>query len=189
MRFSPLPQGGYETTANSAALAVFEGLQRPEWVERLRADTDAMGDHVFSSYAVESKVALAMWKESVRLHSPTPGGTVRLTTQDTRLGPYLIPAGVGVLAPQHVFHRSEKNFEDPDSYRPERFLPNSPLGGVCHWQPFSLGNKKTSISRCALSLTRFRPSQLCRNAHCLVGGTHADRLSPVAFSIACGTAT
>lgn len=93
--------GGYETTANSTANAIYETLKSgDEWEQRLRADVARFeGDALWRDYGAESEVAHAIFKETLRLHTAAPGGTVRLVPQEgVTIGGYTLPPGVGVIA-------------------------------------------------------------------------------------------
>lgn len=61
--------------------------------------------------------------ESLRIEPPVPSSSSLTVTEDTRLGPYLIKK-------DHIFtldiwraHHNPEQWQDPDSFIPERFDP------------------------------------------------------------------
>jgi len=59
-------------------------------------------------------------KESMRLH-PAVTQVGRESAQYDTLGGYHIPANTHFLIGIHVIHRSEKYWQDPETFKPERF--------------------------------------------------------------------
>jgi cytochrome P450 family 4 len=73
---------------------------------------------------VQTKLPLcsAVINETLRLYPPAPI-TVRYTEAPVELQPgIIVPTGTMLYLPIWWIHRSPDNFEDPDSFRPERFL-------------------------------------------------------------------
>ncbi|KAF4465156.1 cytochrome P450 monooxygenase, partial [Fusarium albosuccineum] len=74
----------------------------------------------------------AVMMETLRLNGPNTGQELRVTPRGkhTRLGNYDIPGGVVVSSSPFCLHRTKEVFSDPDSWRPERWLPEpSPWDG------------------------------------------------------------
>ena len=58
--------------------------------------------------------------EVLRLYPPA-WGIAREAVEDCEIGGYRVPKGSIVLMSQSVMHRDPRYFEDPDSFKPERW--------------------------------------------------------------------
>jgi hypothetical protein len=58
----------------------------------------------------------------MRLYPVVSSGTIRITHKPMQLGPYSLPAGQPVLIPFFSIHRSLRLWDDPDAFKPERWL-------------------------------------------------------------------
>jgi len=63
-------------------------------------------------------------KEALRLHPPQPAIN-RITTEETKLGDYVVPAGTSIMCDAHVLHHNPKYWNDPDKFDPDRFSPEN----------------------------------------------------------------
>ncbi|KAL1429917.1 hypothetical protein MTO96_015417 [Rhipicephalus appendiculatus] len=68
--------------------------------------------------------------ETLRMHPSTPLGIPHNTTTDTRVGKWDIPKDTGMLYNIYAVHHDPKNWENPEEFRPERFL-DPVTGNVC----------------------------------------------------------
>lgn len=78
-------------------------------------------------------------KESLRILSP---GVMfpRFVPQATHLGSYLVPAGSEVVYSPYVTHHDPEVFEQPDRFRPDRWLSAKPT--AYEYLPFGSGARK-----------------------------------------------
>jgi hypothetical protein len=115
---------GHETTASQLAWA-FELLARtPEVVERLD-DDDYLTATIY---------------EIQRLKPVLPNAEPRLTMQPVTIGGYRYPAGVALIPSAFLLHRDAELYPEPNHFRPERFLGQSP--GTYTWIPFGGGRRR-----------------------------------------------
>lgn len=63
----------------------------------------------------------AIIKETMRL-SPPAWIIGREALEDVQIGPWTIPAGAQIVTSQWIMHRDPRYFEDPLTFRPERWL-------------------------------------------------------------------
>jgi len=77
--------------------------------------------------------------EALRLRVPL-FALGRGTQAEYQLGPFTIPAGMGIAIPLLLVYRSPGMFKDPTVFRPERFEPPEPAPGT--WVPFGDGIRK-----------------------------------------------
>ena len=65
---------------------------------------------------------------------------IRQALEDDEIGGHEVKAGQSVLIAPWVIHRHEKLWDEPDAFRPERFLPeNRKSIDRYAWLPFSSG--------------------------------------------------
>lgn len=98
---------GYGTTSAAIGWAVLRVLERPDVLERLRDGDDAYLDGVVN--------------EVLRLHPP---GTVapRKVMRDVTYAGHRIKKGTTLLYSALITHRMPEHWDDPLSFRPERWL-------------------------------------------------------------------
>ncbi|KAF2674008.1 putative cytochrome P450 monooxygenase [Microthyrium microscopicum] len=133
---------GFDTSGITLAFYVHElskrpGLQRALHKELLTLEQPILigkgrTDHGLPSAKVLDALPLlqATLQETLRLRSAIPGPQPRVTpTKGCTLGPdqeYFVPGGVRISAQAHSLHRNPEVFDDPETWRPERWLENSP---------------------------------------------------------------
>lgn len=120
--------GGTETTSNTTAWAMAELLRNPDSMNKLREEIDKI---VGPSRAVEEddlnelKYLQAVVKETMRLRPALPLLLPRKAREDTEFMGYNIPKGTTVIVNAWAIHRDPDSWEDPFSFKPERFLNSS----------------------------------------------------------------
>jgi cytochrome P450 family 135 len=120
---------GHETTATGLAWAIERLVRHPAILGR--ATTAAReGDDAYLDAVVT---------ESLRVRPVVPDVS-RLLTAEFRLGEYVLPAGVFVDPAIYLVQRSPASYEDPLTFRPERFVGRRPDPNV--WLPFGGGTRR-----------------------------------------------
>lgn len=76
--------------------------------------------------------------ETMRLYPPGWAFT-RTAVAPDELGSYRIPAGSMLVVSSYANHRNPRFWSDPDRFDPERFGPDEPTPGPCHYFPFGVG--------------------------------------------------
>jgi cytochrome P450 len=120
---------GHETTATSLAWCFELLLRRPDLVQRLR-DEAATGS---------TRLLDAVVRETLRVR-PVFRYTSRRLRRPLVLGAYTVPAGVAVGANIYLAHHRGDRYDDPDAFKPERFLDSAPMSGT--WVPFGGGIRR-----------------------------------------------
>lgn len=138
---------GHETTASALTWAVFELVQKPELLERVRQEVNTvMGDRTRPTIDDLEKMELVRLciAESLRMY-PEPPLLIRRCTDEDEL-PAAVTGGkpVPLLRGSDIFiavynlHRSPKYWENPDDFDPERFLrPFINLEEAPEWKGFN----------------------------------------------------
>ncbi|HZQ49940.1 MAG TPA: cytochrome P450 [Candidatus Dormibacteraeota bacterium] len=142
---------GHETTACLLSWTSFVLATRPDVQERVRTELEAAGtDRAPASLPSRTPYTQAVLSEVLRLFPPAYAFG-RRAVRATRVGPHSIAAGVTVLMSPWAMHRDPQVFEDPEEFRPERWLDGlaSRLPRFAYY-PFSSGPRRCVGSSFAL---------------------------------------
>ncbi|KAK4481147.1 hypothetical protein RD792_012025 [Penstemon davidsonii] len=137
---------GSETTSISIEWGFAELLRNPHTFKRLREELDQV---VGVNRRVEEKdvenlpYLQAVVKETLRLHPALPLLLPRNTMEDTEYMGYRIPKGTQVLVNAWAIGRDPDSWEDPLSFKPERFLQSNIEYKGQHFEliPFGSGRR------------------------------------------------
>jgi cytochrome P450 len=121
---------GHETTATALAWAFERLVRNPAAVARLRDEAEA-GEDTYVDAVV---------KETLRSR-PVVIDVARTLAAPTRLGGYDLPAGVMVVPMITLVQTGPGAWEDPDAFRPERFLDGAQPDPYT-WIPFGGGVRR-----------------------------------------------
>jgi cytochrome P450 len=114
---------GHETTARTLGWALHLISRSPETAAHLRAEADAF-DLSDPKWADALPWTRAVIEESMRLFPPAPTLARRAIGPDV-IGGQAIETGTSVAISPWVLHRHEALWDEPDDFRPERFLPRT----------------------------------------------------------------
>ena len=120
---------GHETTASTLAWTLHDLARRPELLARVQRAADE-GDDAYLEATI---------KESMRLR-PVIRNVARRLTEPTRVGGYDLPAGVVVFPSIALVHQRADVWDEPEQFRPERFLGANPPPAT--WIPFGGGLRR-----------------------------------------------
>lgn len=137
---------GHHTTSGTAAWTLIELLRHPEQMAAVRAELDdlfADGSDVSFQALREIPRLEGAIKEALRLHPPLIL-VLRKATRDMDLAGHSIRAGSLVGASLSVSNRLPEAFDDPDDFRPERYLDprHDDLDNPWAWLPFGGGRHR-----------------------------------------------
>ena len=125
-----LLMAGTDSTAHTLVTATYGMLTHPDMLRKLKTELkEAIPDRdSFVEWAVLEKLPYlrAVIKESLRYVSGSPGRLPRTvpSTGAVFCG-WQIPPGTIITSGTYVHHRNPKVFEDPNTFRPERWLQGS----------------------------------------------------------------
>ncbi|MFL5885294.1 MAG: cytochrome P450 [Thermoleophilaceae bacterium] len=129
---------GHHTTTAAVAWMFDQLLRDGELEQQLRADIDAGEDRWLH----------ATIQETLRWRAPIYG-VPRKTMQDIEIGDWRLPAGAYLALILHLVHRRPDLYDDPEAFRPARFLDKEP--DPLLWIPFGGGERKCIGARFALT--------------------------------------
>jgi cytochrome P450 family 135 len=124
---------GHETTATSVAWAIERLVRHPQQLGRLVAEIDSEADGGPSDYMT------AVVNETLRVRPVVPI-VVRVLQQELAVGGYSLPAGTRVTPSIYLTNRNPNVYEQPEEFRPERFLDGGPE--TFSWIPFGGGIRR-----------------------------------------------
>jgi len=111
---------GVHNTARWINLILLQLHFSPEWQNRVRGELEAWdGRDVMAVGGMASLKAIIMEIQRLR---PIVHFTRRNAAQDFEFGGYNVPAGTNILMANSCCHFLEEFYDDPFSFRPERFL-------------------------------------------------------------------
>ncbi|HZH51361.1 MAG TPA: cytochrome P450 [Microvirga sp.] len=115
---------GHETTANALSWSLYLLSQDERARRRIEQEVDeVLGQEPIQPHHLERLVyTRAVIDEAIRLYPPAPYMS-RAAIADDRVGELHIPAGSIVAIAPYVLHRHRRLWDEPDAFRPERFLP------------------------------------------------------------------
>lgn len=115
---------GIDTTGTAASFLLYHLATNPDKQETLYQEicqTIGTSGHLTEADLVKMRYTKAVQMESQRIQ-PSVFGTSRMFEKDLVINGYNIPAGTTIVRAGHFTSMNPKNFEDPEKFRPERWL-------------------------------------------------------------------
>jgi cytochrome P450 len=135
--------GAHDTSTTAMTAMSYYLARYPEWQERCRAESLALGKPAISFADLDALPSLGLvMKECIRLVAPLPQ-VGRRAVKDTELLGYHIPKGTYVFPMPHFNHHMHEYWSSPEQFDPERFADDrredkshtyafAPYGGGVH---------------------------------------------------------
>jgi cytochrome P450 len=116
-----LLMAAHDTSTSTLTTMAYYLARNPEWQERCRAESRAIGSGPIRYSDLDRLTSLDLvMKESMRLVPPVPGITRRANRETELLG-YRVPAGAYVAVHLWGLHHLPELWPDPERFDPERF--------------------------------------------------------------------
>lgn len=133
--------GGAETSAGVLTWALYLLDRHPEVQRLLHEEVDSVlsGRAATREDLPNLPLTNRIITETLRLHPPTWILT-RQVTADTTLGKSQLPPGTMIAVSPYVIHRSDRIYEDPNEFHPERWVDTTPNRKT--YIPFGLGARR-----------------------------------------------
>ncbi|OLT38573.1 cytochrome P450 [Saccharomonospora sp. CUA-673] len=139
-----LMMAAHDTTTITSTAAAYYLAKHPEWQERVRAESLALGDDYPDTAALDTLESLELViKEALRLVAPVPS-LQRTTVTGTEVLGHYIPEGQLVGVAPAVNHFDPACWSDPHTFDPERFAEHrrEDKSHRFAWMPFGGGAHK-----------------------------------------------
>ncbi|GAA1856105.1 cytochrome P450 [Pseudonocardia ailaonensis] len=134
-----LMMAAHDTSTVATASAAYHLGRHPEWQERARAESLALGDAPPGVAELRSLTTLdRVVREALRMDAPVPV-VMRTAVKDTQVAGRFVPAGTRVVVAQAVNHYDPECWTDPEAFDPGRF--DGPVERDA-WVPFGGGVHK-----------------------------------------------
>lgn len=117
---------GHETTANALAYMLYLLAKNPEAKQKVQVELDALlnpADMTFESLQKLTYTTMVI-KEAMRLYPPA-WIIVREAATDDIIDGYLVKKGHKVFASPYAMQHSERYWDKPEEFHPERFSPEN----------------------------------------------------------------
>jgi cytochrome P450 len=132
---------GHDTTALTLTYTWYLLSEHPDVEARVHAELDDLlggGRPAFADVRAMEYTEAAL-QEAMRLYPPVYA-MFREPQVDVRLGGYRVPAGSAVMLPQWAVHRSERYWDEPVKFDPDRWLDGrADAGHRFAYFPFGAG--------------------------------------------------
>ena len=131
---------GHETTAVTLFWALIMLAEAPEeqaWLAQEMGNVEIETETAFASEAGLIRTR-AVVNETLRLF-PSAFTIVRESIGSDRIGDLLLPPRSIVFVAPWVLHRHHSLWQDPDLFRPARFMPDQPAPARFAFMPFGAG--------------------------------------------------
>lgn len=138
--------GGTETVASAIEWAMSELMRSPDDLKKVQQElTNVVGLHrrVEESDFDKLTYLKCALKETLRLHPPIPL-LLHETAEDAEVAGYHIPAKSRVIINSWAIGRDENSWDDPDTFKPSRFLKEGVpdfKGNNFEFLPFGSGRR------------------------------------------------
>ncbi|WP_425468474.1 cytochrome P450 [Prauserella rugosa] len=139
-----LMMAAHDTTTITSTAAAYYLAKHPEWQERVREESLALGDDHPDTAALDGLTSLELViKEALRLVAPVPSLS-RTAVKDTEVLGHYIPEGSLVGVAPSVNHFDPSCWSDPHTFDPERFAEHrrEDKSHRFAWMPFGGGAHK-----------------------------------------------
>jgi cytochrome P450 len=133
---------GHETTALSLSWSWYLLATHPEAEQKFHAELrEVLGGRAPNvSDLPKLKYTETIAKEAMRLYPPAYA-VGREAIEDTEIGGYRVPKGTQLYAFQWVTHRDPRYFDEPDSFKPERWGAEAQIPKYAYF-PFGAGPRQ-----------------------------------------------
>ncbi|XP_021845064.2 geraniol 8-hydroxylase [Spinacia oleracea] len=116
---------GMDTTSKTMEWAMAELLRNPVFLRKLQEELDSViekGNIILESQISELPYLQAIVKETLRLHPSAPLLLPRKVEKDVEIDGFQLPKGAMLIVNAWAIGRDPNNWDDQDSFIPDRFM-------------------------------------------------------------------
>lgn len=139
-----LMMAAHDTTTITTTRIVYHLAKHPEWQEKLRAESRALGKDFIDAEDIPNMRGIEMsMKEALRMLAPVPG-LPRKTVRDSVIAGYHVPKGTVVQVDLRYTQYMEAYWPEPHKFDPSRFADGGQENKLHKhaWLPFGGGAHK-----------------------------------------------
>lgn len=157
---------GSETTSTAMTAILNELLRHPSCLEKAQREVReafTAKEEIMDAKVAKLQYLSAVIQEGIRMGPPAAMGLPRITpTTGAQICGNFVPGNTLVSVNQYPTFRSASNFTQPDTFIPERFLPDSPFPSdrIGAFEPFLLGRHKCIGQKLAWTIMRLTLARL-----------------------------
>ncbi|XP_046547537.1 cytochrome P450 4F2-like [Haliotis rubra] len=174
---------GHDTTASAISWTLYSMAQHVDYRRRVQTELDGVlndADTITWDDLPTLEYLTLCIKESLRFHSPVPF-IARQTEDDVNIGGVMIPTGSIVSVSIYNLHRHPDLWEEPDVYRPDRFLPENMANmDSFSFVPFSAGPRNCIGQNFAMNELKVVIGKILKRFDLVPDHSHAARHSATA---------
>ncbi|KAL3810160.1 hypothetical protein ACJIZ3_000049 [Penstemon smallii] len=146
---------GTHTTTMTTVMLMIKLMKNQEILFRVRDEISNQaldGNSINESRLSECQYFQACIKEILRLHIPGAFGVPHRAIETCKVNNYTIPKDTIILVNFWAIHLDPNNWEDPESFKPERFLGSNIdfMGAHFQFLPFSAGQRMCPAANVAV---------------------------------------
>ncbi|XP_067666927.1 1,25-dihydroxyvitamin D(3) 24-hydroxylase, mitochondrial-like [Haliotis asinina] len=166
---SELLGAAIDTTSNTTQMTLHEIAKNPQVQGRILEEVNRVvppDQQPTAEHLKDMHYLKAVIKETLRMY-PTAPVVLRILQQEATILGYTIPKGVSLAVHLYPLGRNPKYYDDPDEFRPERWLRdegNKKIHAFA-WLPFGFGPRMCVGRRVAELEMQLLISQLVRKFH------------------------
>ncbi|KAA9157928.1 cytochrome P450 [Amycolatopsis acidicola] len=132
----------HDTSTITLAMMAYYLGRHPEWQDRVREESLALGEPELGYDDLDRLPALdQVFKETLRINAPV-GSLFRQAVKDTEILGYYIPKGTKIGVSVYAMQRMEQWWPDADKFDPDRFSAERKPEHRFAWSPFGGGAHK-----------------------------------------------
>jgi cytochrome P450 len=134
----------HDTSTITVAMMGYYLAKHPQWQERLRAESLALGKRAIGYDDLDALPSMDLvFKETLRMNAPV-GTLAREAVRDTEIDGRYVPGGTKLMLGIYSTQRMEPWWRDPDTFDPERFSDDrrEDASHKYAWVPFGGGVHK-----------------------------------------------
>ncbi|XP_055339304.1 cytochrome P450 2J6-like [Paramacrobiotus metropolitanus] len=140
-------EAGFETTTTTLRWALLMMALHPDIQQRVQFELDrhvnaANGEFATPSDKLDTPYVEATLMEAHRYASVVPMGVNHCAQEDIQIEGYDVPKGAWVQANIYFVHHNDAWWDEPESFKPERFLKDGQVQPSDNLMPFGLGKRR-----------------------------------------------
>jgi len=169
---------GQETSAGSLTMSLYYLGIHQEFQKRAREEVESVcgSEEINSDHLENLNFLNSCINESLRINAPVDGVFLREATEDMVINDYFIPKGTKLAVNFANVHRSNKFWDKPNEYNPDRWLNDTKA--ISHLLAFSAGPRVCLGKKFAILEMKVVLATLLRNFYWTIPDYYEFKIQP-----------